>query len=255
MTQLPFAADIAANLGRIQERIEAAARRSGRNPADITLVAVTKTVPLDVLQLAYSLGLRHFGENRVQEAAGKVAAGGEHHTPDLAEASHCGSAASFCPTWHMIGHLQTNKAKAAAGLFDVVHSVDSLRLAEALDTHARTLGRRLPVLLEVNVAGEASKHGFAQDASFWASVDQILALPSLVVQGLMTVAPQTSDPEAARPVFRGLNKLRQELRHHYPHLTWPHLSMGMTDDFEVAVEEGATLLRLGRAIFGERTGH
>ena len=255
MLQSTLSPGLAANLLRVQERTAAAARRGGRNPADITLVAVTKTISLDVIRQASGLGLRHFGENRVQEAAGKAATRGWNHAPGQVHAGQCESADLFCPIWHMIGHLQTNKAKVAVGIFDLVHSVDSLGLAQALDTQCRRLGRRLPILLEVNVAGEATKNGFAPDASFWLSVDQILVLPNLDVQGLMTVAPQVGEPEDTRPVFRRLSQLRDELRRRYPHLPWPHLSMGMTDDFEVAVEEGATLLRLGRAIFGERTVH
>jgi len=225
---------IASNLARVQERITAAARRAGREPREITLVAVTKTVPLEAIVAAYTLGLRHFGENRVQEALQKVAG-----RPPGA-------------TWHMIGHLQRNKAKAAVRIFDLIHSVDSVPLAQELDRHCRALGKRLPVLLEVNVAGEASKFGFLPEGAFWEAVEQILSLPGLEVQGLMTVAPMVTDPEAVRPVFRQLRELRDELRRRWPALAWPHLSMGMTDDFEVAIEEGATMVRLGRAIFGPR---
>lgn len=226
--------EIAANLARVQERIAAAARRVGRDPKEITLVAVTKTVPVEAITIAYNLGLRHFGENRVQEALQKL--------PGRPSGA----------TWHMIGHLQRNKAKVAARIFDTVHSVDSVALAQELDRHCRALGKRLPVLLEVNVAGEASKFGFPPEGAFWEAVEQILALPGLEVQGLMTVAPITTDPETVRPVFRRLRELKDELRRHWPTLAWPHLSMGMTDDFEVAIEEGATMVRLGRAIFGLR---
>lgn len=226
--------DIAANLARVQECIVAAARRAGRDPNEITLVAVTKTVPVEAITMAYNLGLRHFGENRVQEALQKL--------PGRPPGA----------TWHMIGHLQRNKAKIAVRIFDMVHSVDSVALAQELDRHCRALGKRLPVLLEVNVAGEASKFGFPPEGAFWEAVEQILTLPGLEVQGLMTVAPIATDPEMVRPVFRRLRELRDELRRRWPALAWPHLSMGMTDDFEVAIEEGATMVRLGRAIFGPR---
>jgi hypothetical protein len=235
---------IASNLAAVRQRLAAAARRAGRSPEEITLVAVTKTV-LPTLLLAYELGLRDFGENRVQEAEAKIASA----RPQAVDIR-----------WHLVGHLQTNKAKAAVELFDFIHSVDSLHLAEALDRRAQAAGQRLPVLLEVNVSGEPSKSGFAvagaEPAAPWEAllpaVEQILALPHLDVQGLMTIAPLASDPEQARPYFRALRELRDELQQRFLQVAWRHLSMGMTDDFEVAIEEGATMVRLGRAIFGER---
>lgn len=234
----------------IQARIAAAARRTGRDPAEVTLVAVTKTHPPALVAEALAAGLRHFGENRVQEAETKIAA--------LATADPR-------PTWHLIGHLQRNKAKPAARLFDIVHSLDSLRLAETLDRALAAMpgGQRLPALLQVNVSGEASKEGFDLPGGvtnqaglplFLAEVERILALPHLQIQGLMTIAPYTPDPEAARPVFRALRRLRDTLARHCPAAGWTQLSMGMTDDFEVAIEEGATLVRVGRALFGERDG-
>ena len=236
---------IAHNLAAVRQRLAAAAQRAGRSSEEITLVAVTKTVPLPSILIAYELGLRDFGENRVQEAAAKIA-GARPQATDI--------------RWHLVGHLQTNKAKAAVELFDCIQSVDSLHLAEALDRRAQAAGRLLPVLLEVNVSGEASKSGFAAAGAGPAAwreallpaVERLLALPHLDVQGLMTIAPLVSDPEQARPYFRALRQLRDELQRRFPQTNWRHLSMGMTDDFEVAIEEGATMVRLGRAIFGER---
>ena len=218
--------NIAENLARVRQRIEAACRRGGRAPAEVTLVGITKGFPPEAVAEAVAAGLEDAGENRVQEAAAKIEA--------LA-------ARGIRPRWHLVGHLQTNKAKTALDLFAIIHSVDSLRLAEALDRHA---SRPVAVLLEVNVAQEASKFGFTP-GELPSALSAISSLPHLDVRGLMTVAPQTDDPEAVRPVFRRLRELRDAcgLR---------DLSMGMTDDFEVAIEEGATLVRVGRAIFGPR---
>ena len=188
------------------------------------MVAVAKGFPPEAVREAYAAGLRHFGENRVQEAAAK--------RPLLADLDI---------TWHLVGHLQTNKVKKALQLFDIVHSLDSLPLAQELSRRAQG---PLPVLLEVNVAGEASKFGLAPE-QVPAAAQAIARLPHLELVGLMTVAPMASDPEEVRPVFRRLRELAQALG-------LPHLSMGMSDDFEVAVEEGATMVRLGRAIFGPR---
>ncbi|MCS6938291.1 MAG: YggS family pyridoxal phosphate-dependent enzyme [Roseiflexus sp.] len=237
-------------LAAVRERIAAAARRVNRDPATIRLVGVTKAHPAEVIRAALDAGLSDIGENRVQEAEAKIAA--------LAAERHR-------LTWHLIGHLQTNKAKKAAMLFDMVHSVDSLRLAQVLDRHAADVHRvakdRLPVLLQVNVSGEATKFGF--DLCGWdeqpdiyerfcADVEQILTLPRLEVRGLMTIAPWAPDPEQARPIFRAVRRLRDDLAQRFPAIAWRELSMGMTDDFEVAIEEGATMVRIGRAIFGER---
>jgi pyridoxal phosphate enzyme (YggS family) len=240
--------DLVANLESVQGRIAAAAQRVGRDPADITLVAVTKTQPIDAIQAVYELGLRNFGENRVGEAQSKI----DHLPPDC--------------TWHMIGHIQSRKAKDVLSLFQVIHSVDTVKLARRLDRLQRsespTAAQPLPVLLECNVSGEASKYGFAADSSsvsladdegtldaLLADVAEITALPELRVQGLMTMAPIVPDPEDARPVFVRLRQLRDHLAAAFPQVDWHHLSMGMTDDFEVAIEEGATLVRLGRALF------
>lgn len=225
---------LADNLARVQERIAAAARRVGRNPAEVTLIAVTKTVPWERAQAVLALGVRHLGENRVQEAEAKYAGG---LPPDV--------------TLHLIGHLQTNKARAAARLFQLIHSLDRARLAELLEQEARGLPRPLPALLQVNVAGEASKFGLAA-AEVPAAVDSFAYLPHLDLQGLMTIAPLAQNPEDVRWVFRGLRELRDQLRQRHPSLALPHLSMGMTDDYPIAIEEGATLVRVGRAIFGAR---
>jgi pyridoxal phosphate enzyme (YggS family) len=224
-------------LRAIRERIGAAAAHANRMPEEIHLIAVSKTVPVEVLRAAYALGLRVFGENRVQEAQEKIAA---LALPEI--------------RWELIGHLQTNKASRATELFARVQSVDSMRLAEALSVRALALGKTLPILLEVNVAGEASKSGFAlQETPAAARV--IANLPGLRPEGLMTIAPLVDTPEDARPVFRMLRELRDHLREAAPLASnggWPELSMGMSDDFAVAIEEGATLIRLGRALFGAR---
>ena len=219
---------IAERLSGVHARIEAACSRAGRSPDDVTLVGVTKGFPAEVVAEAVAAGLEDVGENRVQEAAEKIAA------------LH---ARGVCPRWHLIGHLQTNKAKTALELFAILHSVDSLRLAQEL---SRRTDKPLAVLIEVNVAQEANKFGFTPQ-ELPAALTAVSALPHLDVRGLMTVAPQSADPEAVRPVFRRLRELRDDagLR---------ELSMGMTDDFEVAIEEGATMVRVGRAIFGPRPG-
>lgn len=220
--------DIADNIRDVEKRIAKAAERAGRSPAEITLVAVTKTVGPWLIRKAFEEGISHFGENRVQEAEGKIGLLSTFQSP---------------PTWHMVGHLQTNKAGAALELFDVIQSVASVRLAEIISRHAR---RDTPILLQVNVSEEASKFGFPP-AEVAASAEQIACLPHLEIKGLMTIAPFTPDPEEVRPVFRQLRLLRDSLG-------LEHLSMGMTEDFEVAIEEGATMVRIGRAIFGEREG-
>jgi pyridoxal phosphate enzyme (YggS family) len=237
------ASALAERLQAIRERIGAAAARANRAPDGIQLVAVSKTVPVEVVLDAYALGLRVFGENRVQEAQEKITA---LALPDL--------------RWEFIGHLQTNKANRAVDLFARAQSVDSVRLAEALSARAAALGKTLPVLLEVNVAGEASKSGFAPEAVIDAA-RAIAALPALRPEGLMTIAPLVDDPEVVRPVFRALREMRDQVREAVPLAAdgsegaWPELSMGMSDDFAVAIEEGATLIRLGRALFGARPAH
>jgi len=215
------------NVREVERRIAGACQRAGRSTDEVTLVAVTKAIEVPAIEAAFAAGIRNFGENRVQEAKPKIERL-EALRPHL--------------TWHMVGHLQTNKAKTALDIFDIIHSVDSLRLAEALSRRSQ---KKLPVLIEVNVSAEATKSGFPLPEVDEA-VRQIGRLPSIEIEGLMTIAPWVSDAEEVRPVFRQLRQLGDALG-------LRHLSMGMTDDFEVAIEEGATLVRIGRAIFGERT--
>jgi PLP dependent protein len=218
--------DIRANLEAVNKRIEAACRRSGRAPEEVTLIAISKTMEAGAVEAAYRAGIRHFGENRVQEAQPKVRSLA-HLDPQ--------------PIWHLVGHLQSNKVKTALEIFDIIHSVDSFELAQNLDRRA---GKKIPVLLEVNIAGEATKNGFTE-SDLKSSIAAITALSNLEIQGLMTVAPLAEKAENVRPVFRRLRALRDSLG-------LKQLSMGMTDDFETAIEEGATMVRIGRAIFGER---
>lgn len=240
-------AEIAANVTRVEERIAAACARAGRTRGEVTLVAVTKLRAAEEVLAAYRCGLRHFGENRVEEAEVKL--------PRLASQWD-----GTPPTWHLIGHLQSRKARDAVLLFDTVHSVDSLRLATRLDRFAAEEGRSLPVLLEVNVSGEETKFGWtvtnaAEQNAFVDEVRGLAALAHLEVRGLMTMAPLVADAEQARPVFRALRALRDRLRAEAPFSAWPDLSMGMTNDYAVAIEEGATLVRIGRALFeGAATG-
>jgi len=220
-------------LAQVQRRIVAAAARSGRPASAVALVAVSKTMPVEAVKEAIVAGVTMLGENRVQEAREKIAA-----LPGAAQ-------------WHLIGHLQTNKAKVAAGLFDRIHSLDSIRLADELDRHAEEAGRRLRCLVQVNVGGEVQKNGASEE-----EVRPLLAaagrLPHIVIEGLMTIPPFLPDPEAVRPYFRRLRTLRDKLA--AEGFSLPDLSMGMTQDFEVAIEEGATLVRIGTAIFGPRDG-
>jgi pyridoxal phosphate enzyme (YggS family) len=231
---------LARRIAAIRARVAAAAGRAGRAPESVGIVAVSKTMPAPAVIDAAAHGLSLFGENRVQEAREKIAA--------------VANAGLTTIRWELIGHLQTNKAARAVELFARVQSVDSVRLAEALSLRAHQIGQVLPVLLEVNVAGEASKSGIAPHDLVGAA-RAIATLPNLRMEGLMTVAPLANDPEAVRPVFRQMRALRETLRADVPMGAdggWHELSMGMTDDFEVAIEEGATLVRIGRAIFGER---
>jgi len=237
--------DVENNIARLNERISCAAGRAGRSPAEITLVAVTKTVPAEKIAEAWKAGLREFGENRVQEAEPKILWSRER---------------GLGLNWHMVGHLQRNKVKKAIQLFDVIQSVDSLPLAHEMSQRcAQATAVRLPILLEVNVSGEASKYGFAAHEGhgrllddFLRAVQEIVALPYLDPQGLMTVAPLGAPEADLRSCFRRVRSLLNRLREQLPNQQWQHLSMGMTDDFEVAIEEGATILRIGRAIFSER---
>lgn len=237
-TDVNLERELAERIARVRETIASAAARSGRRPEDVTLVAVSKTVEPARVLLAAQLGITHFGENRVQEAEEKIAA-----------------LAGRLPTtvdWHMVGHLQSNKARTAVRLFSLIESVDSASLAEVLNRLGAQRSAQVPVLLEVNVGGEASKFGFAPD-ELSSILPRILDLPMLAVRGLMTVAPAVPEPELARPYFRELRALRDRLLRENPSADLHELSMGMTGDYPVAIEEGATNVRVGRAIFGERS--
>ncbi len=225
--------DLATNLASVRSRIAAACGRANRDPASVQLLAVTKTHPPEVVSEAAQLGLTLFGENKVQEAKAKI---------------------PLCPgrlRWHMIGHLQTNKCRDAVELFEMVQGVDSLHLAEELNKRAEQAAKRFPILLEVNVVGEASKFGY-KPQQLLQDLDGINALPRLELQGLMTIPPWSPIPEKVRPVFQKLHALKEECEQLLG-APLPHLSMGMTGDFEVAIEEGATIVRIGTALFGERS--
>jgi pyridoxal phosphate enzyme (YggS family) len=227
---------IAARLGAVRERIRAACARSRRDPAEVTLVGAGKTHPAAELRAAWEAGLRVFGENRVQEAEAKAA--------ELPAAI----------TWHLLGPLQSNKASAAAALFDAVHSIDRPKIAHALDREAAARGRQLSGFLEVNLAGEPTKHGFAVEG-LAAAVSALADLRHLRIVGLMAIPPFDDDPERSRPWFQRLAALRDELRARpeWRAAAFPGwLSIGMSSDFEVAIEEGATHVRVGSALFGER---
>ncbi len=218
--------DIRANVERVRERIARAAERAGRRPEDVLLVAVSKTVEAERVRAAVAAGITALGENRVQEARAKIAEIGRP------------------AAWHLIGHLQTNKARDAVELFDVIHSVDRVELARELDRRAHARDRVVRVLLQVNVGGEATKGGVAP-AAVAETLEALVPLRNLAVRGLMTIPPEVERAEEARGWFQALRKLAE--RH-----ALPELSMGMSGDFEVAVEEGATMVRVGTAIFGPR---
>lgn len=242
---------IAENIARIRARIAVAAVRSGRRPESIALMAVSKTQPADRIREAFEAGQRLFGENRVQEFAAKHAELSAA-SPTVASAAVCSVFDIESAEFHLIGHLQSNKAKRAAELFDTVDSVDSLTLAERLNTYAGAVGKRLRVLIEVNVGGEEAKEGLAPDSPEIAAIVEASAqFRSLEVRGLMTVPPFTEDPEGARPYFRCLRESRDQLQVRTG-VELPELSMGMSHDFEVAIEEGSTCVRVGTAIFGAR---
>lgn len=225
-------ADLATNIAHVRARIAAAADRGGRRTEEIALVAVSKTVDVARIREAFAVGLRVFGENRVQEAREKI--------PAVPGAS-----------WHLIGSLQRNKAKEAVRLFQMIESVDSEELAEELSRRAVQQERTLEVLIQVNVAREPQKHGAAPEAAS-SLVRRAADLPGLRLRGLMTIAPLVTNPDEARPVFRALREFRDRIERETS-VSLAELSMGMSDDFEVAIEEGATMVRVGRAIFGDRT--
>ena len=223
---------LAENLASIRQRIAAACARAGRDPASVTLLAVSKGMPPELVREAADAGLTLFGENKVQEARAKI---------------------PLCPgrlRWHLIGHLQSNKCRDAVAFSEMIHSVDSVELAGEIQKAADKRAKIMPVLLEVNLAGEASKFGFKPDAVM-AAIPLINALPRLEIHGLMTIAPWAQDPEKVRPVFRKLHDLKTRCEETLG-APLPHLSMGMSGDFEVAIEEGATIVRIGTALFGAR---
>ena len=225
--------NLSENLNAIRSRIAAACERAGRAADSVTLVAVTKTHPAELISEAAKLGLRVFGENKVQEAKAKI---------------------PQCPghlRWHMIGHLQSNKCRDAVALFEMIESVDSLPLAEELSKRADQASKTMAILLEINLAGEATKFGYRPE-KLLAELAQINSLARLEVHGLMTVPPWAPNPERVRPVFRELRELKKKCEDLIG-APLPHLSMGMSGDFEVAIEEGATIVRIGTALFGERS--
>lgn len=220
------------NLPLIQSRIAAACARAGRDPSSVTLMAVTKGMPPEAVREAADLGLSLFGENKVQEARAKI---------------------PLCPgrlRWHLIGHLQSNKCRDAVHFFEMIHSVDSLALAGEINKWADKQAKTMPVLLEVNLAGESTKFGYTREQVL-AELMAINALPKLEIHGLMTIAPWSPDPEKARPIFRQLRELKSECEAKLG-APLPHLSMGMSGDFEAAIEEGATIVRVGTSLFGPR---
>ncbi len=226
--------DIKARLEALDERVASAASKSGRDAAAITVVAVAKTVPAETIEEAIELGVKHVGENRVQEASAKFETIGRK------------------ATWHMVGHLQTNKVKRALEIFDVIQSVDSVRLAEAISQRALATGTQVEALLEVNTSGEATKYGF-KPQELVRSLEQICLLEGLRIRGLMTVGPMVENPEGARGAFVELRRLAEGASaERLPNVEMSVLSMGMSGDFEVAIEEGATMIRVGTVIFGAR---
>jgi len=225
------------NLTSVRERIRQAALKAGRDPESVHLIAVTKTVPPARIQEAHGAGWNVFGENKVQEALEKI--------------EHLGTEGF---RWHFIGHLQKNKVKYVPGLFERIHSVDSLALARRLDQHSRDHGVTTAILIQVNVSGEASKFGLAPE-ELEALLREMESLSNIAVKGLMTIPPMVPDPEQARPYFVRLRELRDRMREkNIPCVSLDELSMGMSNDFEIAVEEGATWVRVGTAIFGKRPG-
>jgi len=228
-------ADIKSNLAQVRERIEMATQRAGRDPGSVRLVAISKGHPVDAIRLAYAAGVTEFGENRAREGRNKVE-----------------ELRTLAISWHFVGHLQSNKVKYVLGTYQLLHSLDRMSLATEIDKRARRASIVQPCLVQVNVSGEESKFGLppGEVGSF---LDRVSKLGGVKVEGLMMIAPLVDDPEEARPFFRRLRELAEELRPRLPPtVSLSDLSMGMTNDYEVAVEEGATIVRIGRAIFGER---
>ena len=221
-------------LGTLYKRISRAALKANRNPMDVTLIAVTKTVGVEAIREAVDAGIRVFGENRVQEARDKI-----EYLRNIPEEIR----------WHMVGHLQRNKAKYAVPLFDLIHSVDSAALAVDINNHADRIDKIQDILVEVKLSPEEAKHGISKE-ELGELLNTITAMKNLNLRGLMTIPPYSDNPGDARPYFKKLRTLRDELEGRGFHL--PELSMGMSHDFEIAIEEGATIVRIGTAIFGER---
>ena len=224
--------NLAENLETVRQRIKVACDRSDREPNSVTLLAVAKSQPPEIVAVAAKLGLNFFGENKIQEAKAKI---------------------PLCPGklhWHFVGHLQSNKCRDATELFEMIQSVDSLPLAQEINRRCEQAARRMPVLLEVNVAGEASKFGYRPE-KLLAELKEIHAQPRLEIRGLMTVPPWSPEPEKARLFFQQLRELKTRCEQ-IVGVPLPHLSMGMSGDFEVAIEEGATIVRIGTALFGAR---
>lgn len=220
------------NIAAIQSRITAATERSKREPSAVTLMAVSKGMPPERVREAANAGLVLFGENKVQEAKAKI---------------------PLCPgrlRWHLIGHLQSNKCRDAVHFFEMIHGVDSLSLAQEINKWADKQAKTMPILLEINMAGESTKFGYKPHQAL-AELSAINALPKVEIHGLMTIAPWTSDPEKVRPIFRKLRELKSQCEDVLG-APLPHLSMGMSGDFEVAIEEGATIVRIGTSLFGPR---
>jgi pyridoxal phosphate enzyme (YggS family) len=231
------AIEIGENLVSVRERMAAAAQAAGRQTDEVQLVAVSKTHPLAAIEAAYAAGQRDFGENRLEELWAKVEEAGARGLDDI--------------RWHFIGTIQSRKTRQAVGPFTLIHSVDRTKIANRLSRDASEAGYVMEVLLEVNVSGEASKHGFTPESVVEEFAD-LLALSGIRISGLMTMAPYVDDETVLRNVFRALRRVRDELNAAVPTAGLRHLSMGMTNDFELAIEEGATLVRIGSAIFGER---
>lgn len=237
------------NLDRVMERVHKAAKRSGRDVEEITVVGVTKTHPASVVMAGLKAGILDIGENRPEEM--------EMKRHQVEQQLPIGSPK---PIWHMIGHIQSRKANSVAASADIIHSLDSIKLARRLERFATEEERFIPALLEVNVSGEESKYGFAaenwQDQKRWQEICQavreISSMTHIRLQGLMTMAPWVADTDVIRMAFRSARQMMEKLAAEFPNGDWRHLSMGMTDDFEIAIEEGATLIRIGRAIFGTR---
>lgn len=237
------------NLAAIRARIEDAARKAGRDPSNIALMGATKTVPADIVAEAVRLGLSDIGENWIQEAE-----------PKYAEVSRLLNGDDSTNRWHMIGHLQRNKVKQALSVFDAIDTVDSLRLAAAIDRRAAADGHETAILLEIDYTDDTERGGFRLGRDhdqqkldgLLGELEEIVALPHIRIEGLMTVAPQTDDPEGARPGFVRLRELQRTLAERFSHVSWKELSTGMSHDFPIAIEEGATVVRIGTAIFGQR---